>query len=94
VVKNTGDRAGDEVVQLYVKHLYSKVTRPLKELKDFTRIHLAPLEEKTVEFTFPVARLAYWDAQAKRWVVEKDQIEISVGGSSTDARLRQTVRVP
>jgi beta-glucosidase len=94
VVKNTGVRAGDEVVQLYVKHLNSKVARPLKELKDFTRIHLAPLEEKTVAFKLPVARLAYWDTARDRWAVEKDQVEITLGGSSTDARLKKTVRVP
>jgi beta-glucosidase len=93
VVKNTGKRAGDEVVQLYVKQLDSKVSRPLKELKDFARVHLAPQEEKTIKLTLPAARLAYWDTQADRWVVEKDQIEITVGGSSVDARLRKTIPV-
>ncbi|HSE15629.1 MAG TPA: glycoside hydrolase family 3 C-terminal domain-containing protein [Pyrinomonadaceae bacterium] len=93
VVKNTGERAGDEVVQLYVRHVDSKVSRPLKELKDFTRIHLAPLEEKTVKMTLPGSRLAYWDAQTDRWMVEPDQIEITVGGSSVDARLRKTIPV-
>ena len=93
VVKNTGQRGGDEVVQLYVKHIDSKVTRPLKELKEFTRIHLAPLEEKIVDFTLPVARLAYWDAVTDRWVVERDHVEITVGGSSADARLKTTIRV-
>jgi beta-glucosidase len=93
IVKNTGQRTGDEVVQLYVKHLNSVVPRPLKELKDFTRIQLAPQEEKTVKLSLPAARLAYWNAQTDRWVVEKDDIEIAVGGSSTDARLRKTVRV-
>jgi beta-glucosidase len=93
VLKNTGKRAGDEVVQLYVRHLDSKVTRPLKELKDFTRVHLAPQEEQTVKMTLPGSRLGYWNAQANRWVVETDQIEITLGGSSTDARLRKTVRV-
>jgi beta-glucosidase len=93
VLKNTGERAGDEVVQLYVRHLDSKVSRPLKELKGFTRIHLAPLQEKTVKMTLPGARLAYWNAQTDRWVVEKDRIEITVGGSSADARLRKTIRV-
>ena len=94
VVKNTGRRAGDEVVQLYVKHLDSKVSRPLKELKNFARIHLAPGEEKNVVLSLPAARLTYWDAQAARWIYEKDKIEISVGGSSADARLKTTVRVP
>ena len=94
VVKNTGRRTGDEVVQLYVKHLDSKVSRPLKELKNFARIHLAPGEEKKMVLSLPAARLTYWDAQAARWIYEKDKIEISVGGSSADARLKTTVRVP
>ncbi len=93
-LKNSGQREGDEVVQLYVKHLDSKVARPLKELKGFTRVHLVPQEEKIVKISVPVPRLAYWNAETDRWVVEKDQIEITVGGSSTDARLRKTVRVP
>jgi len=93
-LKNTGQREGDEVVQLYVKHLDSKVARPLKELKGFTRVHLAPQEEKIVRISVPVSRLAYWNAETDRWVVEKDQIEITVGGSSSDARLRKTIRVP
>ena len=83
-LKNTGQRSGDEVVQLYVKHLDSKVARPLKELKGFTRIHLAPQEEKIVKIPVPLSRLAYWN---DRWVVEKDQIEITVGG------LRKTIRI-
>jgi beta-glucosidase len=93
VVKNTGQRAGDEVVQLYVKHLNSKVSRPLKELKDFTRVHLAPQEEKTVKLSLPASRIAYWNAETDRWVIEKDQIEIVVGGSSTDARVKKTIEV-
>lgn len=91
-VKNTGHRAGDEVVQLYAKHLNSAVTRPLKELADFKRVHFAPQEEKTVKLSIPASRLAYWNAEKDQWVVEKDQIEITVGGSSTDARLRKTIR--
>ena len=93
LVKNTGQRAGDEVVQLYVRHLDSKVTRPLKELKAFTRVHLAAQEEKTVKLSLPAARLAYWNAENDRWVVEKDQVEITLGGSSTDAKLKRTIRV-
>jgi beta-glucosidase len=90
-LKNTGRRVGDEVVQLYVKHLDSKVARPLKELKGFTRITLAPQEEKIVKLSVPVSRLAYWNVD--RWVVEKDQIEITVGGSSTDVRLKKIIRL-
>ena len=92
-VKNTGQRAGDEVVQLYVKHLNSTVSRPLKELKAFTRVHLGSQEEKTVKLSLPAFRLAYWNAETDRWIVEKDQIEITAGGSSTDARLKKTIQV-
>jgi len=93
MVKNTGRRAGDEVIQLYVKHLNSKVSRPLKELKGFTRVYLGPQEEKTVKLSLPASRLAYWNAETDRWVVEKDQIEITVGGSSTDARLKKRIQL-
>ena len=93
VVKNTGKRAGNEVVQLYVRHLNSSVSRPPKELKAFTRVHLAPQEEKTIKMTLPGSRLAYWNAQTDSWVVEKDQIEITLGGSSADARLRKTIHI-
>jgi len=92
-LKNTGQREGDEVVQLYVKHLNSSVQRPLKELKGFTRVHLSLQEERIVKIAVPLSRLAYWDAEADRWVIEKDQIEIAVGGSSTDARLKKIVKL-
>jgi beta-glucosidase len=92
-VKNTGQRAGDEVVQLYVKHLNSKVSRPLKELKGFARIHLAPQEEKIVKLSVPASRLAYWNAETDQWIVEKDLIEVAVGGSSTDARLKKKIQL-
>ncbi len=90
-MKNTGTRAGDEVVQLYVRHIDSAISRPLKELKAFSRIHLRPKEEKVVKLSLPFSRLAYWDAEADRWTVEKDQIELIVGGSSVDARVRKTL---
>ena len=93
VVKNTGQRAGDEVVQLYVRHLNSRVARPLQELKGFVRIHLAPQEEKAVQLHLPASRVAYWNPDTDRWVVEKDQIEIIVGSSSTDARVKKVIRV-
>jgi beta-glucosidase len=93
LVKNIGQRAGDEVVQLYVNHLNSRVSRPLKELKAFTRVLLGSQEEKTVKLSFPASRLAYWNAETDHWVVEKDRIEITVGGSSTDARLKKSIQV-
>ena len=92
-VKNTGQRGGEEVVQLYVRHVGSAVARPLKELKAFSRVYLRAHEEKTVKLSLPASRLAYWDADNDRWAVEKDRVEITAGGSSKDERVRKTIQV-
>ena len=64
-VKNTGARAGDEVVQLYVKHIGSAVDRPNKELRGFKRVAIEAGETKTVTITLPASRLAYWNTASK-----------------------------
>ncbi len=92
-VRNTGHRAGDEVVQLYVAHLHSKVERPLEELKGFERIHLAAGETKTVILPLEASALRYWDTASGHWVLEPDQVEIRVGAASDDIRVRRTIRV-
>ena len=60
-VTNSGKRAGDEIVQLYIRDLVSSVTRPVMELKDFKRISLAPGESKTVEFVITPDKLSFLD---------------------------------
>jgi len=92
-VTNTGRRAGDEVVQLYVRHLGSSVTRPREDLRGYRRIALQPGAKRTVDLSLPAASLAYWSSQLHRWVVEGEPVEIAVGASSADLRLRRTVRV-
>jgi len=92
-VENTGKLAGDEVVQLYVRHLNSQVTRPVQELKGFQRINLKAGEHKTVAIALPAQRLAYWDISKNDWQVERDSIEIRVGASSADIRLKQALKV-
>ncbi len=92
-VENTGERAGDEVVQLYVWHERSRVTRPLKELRGFERVALAPHQTKTVQMNLKAESLAYWDEHAGRFIVEDEPIRIMVGGSSADARLAATVGI-
>ncbi|MCJ7449945.1 MAG: glycoside hydrolase family 3 C-terminal domain-containing protein [Bacteroidales bacterium] len=92
-VQNTGKRAGDEVVQLYVKHLNSKVSRPVQELKGFQRVHLKAGETRTVAIALPAQRLAYWDISKNNWQVERDSIEIRLGASSADIRLQHTLGV-
>lgn len=86
-IENTGGRAGDEVVQLYVRDLVSSVATPVLELKDFSRIGLDPGEKRTVTFALDAARLALLDAGLAR-VVEPGDFEILVGSSSRDIRLR------
>ena len=88
-VANTGDRAGEEVVQLYIHDLYSVVTRPIKELRDFRRVALAPGERKRVEFTLPVERLGALD-ENMRFAVETGDYEIMAGSSSADRNLLKT----
>jgi beta-glucosidase len=92
-VKNTGARDGDEVVQLYVKHIGSAVDRPAKELRGFKRVPIKAGETKTVTINLPASRLAYWDVAAKKWVVENDQVQLLLGSSSADTKLDRTLPV-
>jgi beta-glucosidase len=92
-VKNTGTRPGDEVPQLYVTHLKSKVERPLKELRGFRRVTLQPGETKTVELPLAAQSLAYWDEKQAGWVVELDHIKLAIGSSSSDQKLTRNVSV-
>lgn len=85
-VANVGERAGDEIVQLYVRDVASSVTRPVKELKGFRRVTLEPGEVKTVTFSLAVNQLAFLDL-SMRWVVEPGTIEVMIGASSDDIRL-------
>lgn len=80
-VANTGSRAGDEIVQLYIRDLVSSVTRPIMELKDFKRISLAAGESKTVEFVITPDKLSFLDLNMKS-VVEPGWFDIMVGTSS------------
>ncbi len=92
-VTNTGSRAGDEVVQMYIRDKISSVTRPVKELKGFHRITLLPGETKTVTFEILPEDLAFWNIDMK-YVVEPGEFDIMVGNSSRDQDLQKiTLRV-
>jgi len=82
-VKNTGDRDGDEVVQLYINDVYSSVTTPEKTLKGFKRLNIKKGEIKNVEFTLTPDELSIWNREMKS-VVEPGDFEVMVGGNSTD----------
>lgn len=82
-IENTGDRLGDEVVQLYIRHIAASVTRPVKELKGFERIALKPGEKKRVEFTLAKEHLGFYNRDM-RFVVEPGEIKVFVGANSVD----------
>ena len=86
-VTNTGSRAGEEVVQLYVGFEGSKVDRPVKLLRAFTKTALAPGETKTVPLSVAVKDLAWYDAQAKAWQIEPMTYSVLVGPSSRASEL-------
>jgi beta-glucosidase len=91
-VKNTGEREGDEVVQLYIHHVTGSVATPVKQLKGFERIALRPGDVKTVTFTLTPEELALLN-QDMHWVVEPGALDIMVGASSQDIRLKGSVQV-
>ena len=89
IVKNTGERDGVEIAQLYIRDCYSSVTRPVKELKGFERVELKAGESKTVTFTITPKHLQFYDIDMKR-VVEPGEFEVMVGASSRNEDLITT----
>jgi beta-glucosidase len=92
VIRNTGNKAGDEVVQLYIHDMLSSVSRPVMELKGFQRIHLNAGEIKNLQFTITPETLSMLNAQMDK-VVEPGEFRIMIGASSRDIRLKKTLRI-
>jgi beta-glucosidase len=90
-VRNTGKRAGAEVVQLYVHDGHAKIDRPAHELKSFARVELKPGEKKTVSFTLDPRAFQYWSPETKQWQADPGTFEIQIGASSRDIRLKAPV---
>lgn len=87
-VTNTGSREGSEVIQLYISDLKSSLPRPVKELKGFSKVKLAPGETREVTFTIGKEALSFFDDTRHEWVTEPGKFEALVGASSTDIRNR------
>ncbi len=92
-VTNTGEIAGKEVVQLYVAPKGGTVIRPVRELKAFEKIELAPGETKNVQFTLDRRAFAYWSTQIHDWHVESGEYEIQIGRNAQDIVLSHSVAV-
>jgi beta-glucosidase len=92
-VENIGDRAGEEVVQMYIEHIKSSVTRPKKELKGFKRVMVEAGEKVSVELSLDAKDMAYWNTEKNSWVVEEGDIRISLGSSSSEEDLKQSCKI-
>ena len=89
---NTGGRAGTEVVQLYLSDVYAALNRPVLEPQASAASSLPPARPETVEFTVPVSLLAFLDTEMK-WLVEAGDVDVLLGASSDDIRLRDRLRI-
>lgn len=85
-VKNTGDRAGEEVVQLYIHDKIASLTRPCKELKGFQRISLQRNEKAVVTFELDYRSFAFWNQNT--WTVEPGEFEIMIGPDSENLKMK------
>jgi len=92
-VTNTGDRAGKEVVQLYVHDRASTLARPPKELKGLKKVFLEPGESTVVNLVLDQRALSFYDPDREQWVAEPGEFEVLVGSSSRDVRARATFKL-
>ena len=90
-ITNTGARPGVETVQLYLQPNHPSVPRPIKELRGFAKIDLAPAESRTVSFSLTDRDFAFFDPDQNRWIAEPGTYDVVVGGSAADPKLRQTI---
>ena len=91
-IKNVGNKAGDEVVQLYIHDVYASLARPVMELKGFERIHLNVGESKEISFAITPGMLSMLDKDLNT-VIEPGEFRIMIGASSRDLRLKETLTV-
>ena len=92
-LKNTGEREGTEVAQLYSHQGHSAVVQPIKSLRAFQRIELQAGETRSIHFALPISQLAYYDIHRKDFTVEPGAYTLMVGSSSDDIRLKATLEV-
>jgi beta-glucosidase len=92
-VTNTGTLSGSETLQLYVSSKNSSIERPLQELKEFTKVNLAPNETKKVTFKLDQTAFSYYDIQSKQFKTTIGNYEIRIGSSSKDIRLTDTLEL-
>lgn len=90
-IKNTGNKAGAEIVELYIRDVESRLIRPYKELKAFSKVYLSPKESKIVELKLNPKDFSYYDLSKESWVIESGYFDIMVGSSSRDIHLTKRI---
>ena len=93
MVKNTGKREGSEIAQLYVADDHSTVARPVKELKGFAKVSLAPGQERKVTLNLNSRSFAYYNVSGKQWKIDPGRFDILVGSSSADIRVKSSLMI-
>lgn len=92
-IKNTSNRKGAEIAQLYIRDIQSAEERPLKELKGFDKVTLNPGESRIIEIPLKADAFRYFNSKKNAWVFEKGEFEILIGSSSRDIQLHQTIKL-
>ncbi|MGN1228427.1 MAG: glycoside hydrolase family 3 C-terminal domain-containing protein, partial [Prevotella sp.] len=92
-IKNTGSRSGSETVQLYIRDVKSSLPRPVKELKGFQKITLAPGESRDITFTIDKSMLSFYDDSKGEWVMEPGRFEAFIGASAGDIKVKVAFEV-
>ena len=92
-VRNVGERPGKETAQVYVRPRGPSVDRPVKELKGFAKVGLAPGETRRIAIALDARAFSYWDPAAGAWVAEPGAYDLLIGGSAADIELQTTVRL-
>jgi len=92
-VRNTGDRAGSEVAQVYTHQEKSAVYQPIRSLRAFRRVELQPGESKTVQLRIPASQLAHYDTAKHAFITEPGAYQVQVGAASDDIRLRGKLEI-
>jgi beta-glucosidase len=91
-VENTGQRAGTEVVQVYIHQMAGSASRPVRELKGFEKVWLKPGERKTVNISLGKSELSYWSSASRGWVEEAESFDLWVGTDAT-AKLHTNFKI-
>jgi beta-glucosidase len=93
VLENAGKRDGEEVTQVYFRHVHSAVPQPTLALCGFARVHLARDGTTQVAVEVPAERLRYWDTEKKQYTVQPGNYEFLIGAASDDIRLREPFKI-